>query len=323
MTSGDQPEICMNELTENQRIEQAAARLRLAAEVDKKKMQLASMGNGAALEKAEVALRPPDDIVSIAEVMPLAMSVFERMGAKWKEFCASQRANFDAAPLSMPCEVHPDYLRMKLFESSCLASRDSAEWVTIYDACPLCAKEAKREEGRAVWRRRGVPDRVIDARFDNFFPSCSDAMRIVEDAKTSKKTFLIFLGTPGTGKTHLAAAVLMASAGGIFVTHADMMNAQHWSYQETGTTDRLERDWRKAPVLVIDDFGSLPAAKDEEALLYSIIGHRYDKRLRTVITSNLTTEEFRQRIGFRLLDRIQESALVSVATWPSYRRNSQ
>lgn len=318
------PEILRPEISEETRVQQSAARMRLAAEVEAVRRRLDREG-GAPLEKAEDSLKRHDDILSVADVMPEAIEVFGRLQRRFHEFAESIRQDFEAAPNVEACKVHPLTLRKKDFEASCTASRAAGKFVAAFEACPDCLLEAAIAQQRGFWRKRGVPERVIDATFENFVDSTPEKTRAVARAqewcKDPSGVFLVLLGTPGTGKTHLAVSALRSSlVEGLCAVHQTMMAEIHASYVNSSTPALIER-WQSAPVLVIDEFGLERAPRDEEAILYAVIAVRHDRRLRTIITANLTREDFRERMGYRLVDRVQENCELIVCAWESFRRN--
>ena len=77
------------------------------------------------------------------------------------------------------------------------------------------------------------------------------------------------------------------------------------------------------PYLSIDDMGCEP----ERCCIYGvdytpiqqILYNRYDRRLPTMITTNLNLELIKDRYGERLLDRFAESYRRVCLDYPSYR----
>lgn len=100
---------------------------------------------------------------------------------------------------------------------------------------------------------------------------------------------LVFYGDVGTGKTHLAAAlVTRACQEGIparFFTTASLV-AQ---LRRAAEAERLEKELTalaKNHLLVIDEFGYLPIDTEGARLLFQVIADAYEKRS-LVITTNL------------------------------------
>lgn len=299
-----------------------AARERLNAEVERRRRKLEEEGRSLALEQHETAITSdPDRILAVGEVMPEILESLTRSHEKWKTFCDSQRADFEAAPEFAPCADHPNEHRPKLFEETCQASRMAGYFVAAYAPCLSCAGDEARARQARFWARRGVPARLIEATLANY--DTIEAGPAVAAARVKRwisenGVFLILAGTPGTGKGHLAVGCMKAHGNGQFITHPDMLSDLRASYTLHTTKDVIEV-WKNAEVLVLDEFGISPGGKDEEPLLYQVLAARYDQKRPTIITSNLELAALREAIGFRLIDRITEDCTSIVMRWPSRR----
>lgn len=304
------------ELTESQRIQQAEARERLAAEVERLK---ARPDHDHSQRLPVVALDPAQSIGSAA---PKVIATMDRARAAWAAFCDSVRPDFDAAPETKACEHHPTERRPKLFEETCQATRQADKFRPVYAPCGQCDNEAARASKRAFWRKRGVPERVIDATLSNFIADTEEkviARGKAQDWIRRNGTFLLLRGTTGTGKGHLASGCLKAQGNGLWITQADMLSDLRASYTLRNTAAVIDK-WREAEMFVLDEFGVSPGGGDEEAMLYQVLADRYDKRRPTVITTNLDRDKFAEAIGYRLLDRIGEDCTVVPCVWESHRK---
>ena len=134
--------------------------------------------------------------------------------------------------------------------------------------------------------RRSVED------FDFDFQPTVDR-KLVDDLATlrfiAEGRSIAFLGQPGCGKTHLAVALatLAVEAGyrGYFTTADDMVAVLARARVE-GTWASKLRTYTAPTVLVIDDVGLLPMARDAAAAFFHVVSHRYDKHAPTLITTN-------------------------------------
>ncbi len=120
--------------------------------------------------------------------------------------------------------------------------------------------------------------------------------------------WLLLMGSYGTGKTHLAAAIAneVVSLGieTLFLTVPDLLDWLRYSYDSVETTyeERFE-EIRNIRFLVLDDLGTQNTTAWAREKLFQIINHRYTHRLPTVITTNLTLSLIDERISSRLQDR--------------------
>ena len=66
--------------------------------------------------------------------------------------------------------------------------------------------------------------------------------------------------------------------------------------------DELFEAIRSAPVLVLDDLGAHSSTPWAQEKLFQLINHRYNRRIPTVITMNIESEEIDSRLWSRIND---------------------
>lgn len=109
--------------------------------------------------------------------------------------------------------------------------------------------------------------------------------------------WLVFLGETGCGKTHLAAAIanyrLKQGQPVLFTSVRELLDQIRSSFaaESPVSFDRLFDSVKKAPLLILDDFGDHPSTPWAWQKLYQLIDYRHAARLPTVITSRLSLEE--------------------------------
>jgi DNA replication protein DnaC len=154
----------------------------------------------------------------------------------------------------------------------------------------------------------------------------SRALQLARGFAQHPDGWLVLLGGPARGKTHLAAAIANAcqarGQAAFFVVVPDLLDHLRATYSPDSrvTYDELFEAIRAAPLLVLDDLGAQSSTPWAQEKLFQVLNHRYNARLPTVITSNLTLESleaFEPRIGSRILDqRVSVPFLIEV---PPYR----
>jgi DNA replication protein DnaC len=140
---------------------------------------------------------------------------------------------------------------------------------------------------------------------------------------------VVFLGPPGTGKTHLSIALGVAAARrGHRVAFA---TAHEWVHRlaaanRAGRLDlELER-LRRIPLVVVDEVGYIPFDPDAAALFFALISSRYE-RASLIVNSNKTFSAWAEIFGdavavAAMIDRLVHHAEVLVLKGDSYRLRS-
>ncbi|MCL2355153.1 MAG: IS21-like element helper ATPase IstB [Oscillospiraceae bacterium] len=210
------------------------------------------------------------------------------------------------------------------------AIADKTNVVEVLDH--ILTTETKAKKGRAVERQitmSGFPFRKTIEAFDfSFQPSIDKAqidelrtMRFVEN-----KENLVFLGTPGVGKTHLAVALGILAAEHRYSTYyincntlIENLNKAHY---ENRLAERLKH-YSRYKVLIIDEIGYLPMDIAGANLFFQLIAKRYEKNT-TILTSNKMFSQWNEvysdlTIASAILDRILHHCTVINIKGESYR----
>ncbi|MBR3026339.1 MAG: ATP-binding protein, partial [Oscillospiraceae bacterium] len=114
-------------------------------------------------------------------------------------------------------------------------------------------------------------------------------------------------GETGLGKTHLSLAIAerllsenYSVVYGSTVNFIDKIESEHFGRSEGNTLSVLVN----ADLLILDDLGSEYDKQFTTATFYNIINTRLNKRLPTIISTNLSFEEMEARYEQRIVSRI-------------------
>jgi DNA replication protein DnaC len=148
-----------------------------------------------------------------------------------------------------------------------------------------------------------IPPRFRECDFHNYYPkndsqyfAHSFASRLVEEYP-AVEAGLLFMGSVGVGKTHLAIAVLrelMEKKGVtcLFYESGSLLKAIQDSYNPVSQTSemRVLAPVYQAEVLVLDELGATVPTNWVRDTMYQIINTRYNNKKLTIFTTNYLDE---------------------------------
>ena len=120
--------------------------------------------------------------------------------------------------------------------------------------------------------------------------------------------WLLFTGTYGCGKTHLAAAIanyrVAEGYSALFVVVPDLLDHLRATFNPNSTVsfDKRFEEVRRTSLLILDDLGTESATPWAREKLYQVFDYRYNARLPTVITTSSKVDEIDPRLATRMLD---------------------
>lgn len=169
----------------------------------------------------------------------------------------------------------------------------------------------------------GISIRFLEKSFSNFEKDNDQkAYNLCRDYAKSfgknKKEGLLLCGAAGTGKTHLAVAVIdyvarlkhkLLKKGIIFITVSDLVDEiRKKQFQEPKDyyNDTYRDSIMECDLLVLDDLGTESITSWTVDLIHQIIDYRYRERKQTMFTTNLSLDDIRKIYGERTFSRIYE-----------------
>ena len=229
---------------------------------------------------------------------------------------------------------------------------ESINWLrSIWSGCPACATEAKarreaaeelkrRDARERAWQQQvgaaGIPERFQSRSLKSFVAETPAQAHALEFAaryadgfdqalKTGRSA--VFLGKPGTGKTHLAVGI------GLRIMHRDRRTVLFTTTMRA--IRRVKDAWTRGSaesetqaiaalvfpdLLILDEVGVQFGSETEKLILFDVLNERYEQRKPTLLLSNLDLDGVRGYLGERVFDRLREDAGEMVAfDWDSWR----
>jgi DNA replication protein DnaC len=230
---------------------------------------------------------------------------------------------------------HLKALKLPTVAAECekVATRAAAENVDhlgfLLQVCELELIERERKAADRRLKAARLPAEKTLAEFDFAARPSVNKPLVLDLARgdyLGRRENVLLVGPSGTGKTHLATGLAMAAC-------AQGKRVRFWRVTELITTLReadqerhllrFRQQLAKLDLLVLDEFGYVPASKAGAELLFDVIGTAYE-RTSVILTTNLPFENWTEVLGSErltgaALDRLTHRCQIIETTGESYR----
>jgi DNA replication protein DnaC len=203
----------------------------------------------------------------------------------------------------------------------------------------ICSCRKLRSE-RGQFEGFGLPNRYKGFHFHNYKPQSASqevaqefALKLTTEYPAVERG-LLFMGSVGVGKTHLAVSILKGlTERGFscrFCDFGSLLKEIQDSYNTNTQTSELGvlAPVLNAEVLVLDELGSSKPTDWVRDTMAHIINTRYNSKKLTIFTTNYADERpgdgkeiLEDRIGVRLRSRLYEMCKTVTMDGKDYRRN--
>ncbi|KAA0675672.1 IS21-like element helper ATPase IstB [Roseomonas genomospecies 6] len=194
------------------------------------------------------------------------------------------------------------------------------------------AERAQRRIQRHLQEARLPPGKTLEAFDFAAVPTVSKAHVLAlaaGDSWLEKGSNLLAFGPPGSGKSHLAAALGYALVDNgyrvLFTRTTDLVQRLQVARQDLGLASAIEK-LDKYDLLILDDFSYVNKSQAETSVLFELIAARYERRS-LFITANAAFGAWDQvfpdkAMTVAAIDRLVHHAVIFEMNVESYRRRT-
>ena len=159
--------------------------------------------------------------------------------------------------------------------------------------------------------KAGVGKRFLKRNFENLIVD-DENRKAVETARRFIKRFMekkgdidtgiLFAGSVGSGKTHIACAIanslIKAGYSTSYVNITDIISRVQSTYKSNDVTEKeIIDEILKHDLIIIDDLGKETPTKNTVNILYNLIKRIYEDMKPIIVTTNFGGQALKQRYG--------------------------
>lgn len=207
-----------------------------------------------------------------------------------------------------------EFIAARCSTDDCRKDRENAQVArNVQDNAELNREKIKQPH---FMKRFNVPSGYHHCSFDNFrnhegFAGAVECVYETRDFAAKRAGIFLITGNTGTGKSHLAIAIIreIAEHGEnsiVFDSVAGMISKFKIAYHGEGKSEyEMIQDYAGVKVLVLDDLGVENITQNSTSLIQQIIEERASRPTSvTIVTSNFKPAKIEQIYGARIHSRL-------------------
>jgi|SRR5271166_1186451 len=151
-----------------------------------------------------------------------------------------------------------------------------------------------------------------------------ESQKKVNEWLKKPSNFLVYLGNRGVGKTYFLCALiwwLWEKGDEVFAIRShDYFNHIQQDISEGKNQFNQNIKLSDQAFLIIDDLGATTNTDWQQKMIGDLLDQRYNSRIPTVVTSNLSLKDMEKGLGFRTADRLSASENLIIQDWTDSKR---
>ena len=209
-------------------------------------------------------------------------------------------------------------------------------YILVGDKAYPCSCKAIRDAER-ILAKSGISKEFAKKTFKNFdysrdvqilnaYTIAREYVKNFAEIKDNRNNSLIFMGSVGSGKSHLSFAVanelIKNGVAVIYMGYRDAIIKLKQKIMDSDEYDKLMNTYKNSKVLLVDDLFKGNITPSDLNIFFEIVNHRYFNNLPMIISTEMLMDELLkvdEAIGSRLLEMCGEYSVELKGSKLNYR----
>lgn len=185
-------------------------------------------------------------------------------------------------------------------------------------AIPCSCKEIRQAE--RMLSKSGISEEFAKKTFENFdfsrnvqvlnaYTKAIEYTKDFQNIKSTRKNSIIFMGSVGSGKSHLSFAaaneLMKNGVGVIYMGYRDCIMKIKQQIMDAENYDKIMSTYKNCKVLLVDDLFKGNITSSDLNIFFEIVNHRYFNNLPMIISTEMFMSDLLkidEAIGSRILE---------------------